>query len=158
MSAQEWSNLKAKGPCECGLSSCELYGTLGRPDKGGARHIRGCACNRCRGRRNRAKGQRKQRAARKALGIPGPTLGADHEELWRGAVRVEVKAGGRMANPVETRWRAMKNQSDASTAFGDNRPFAAVVMPDGVPDGIVMIRTTGVADFAYAVVEWMENQ
>jgi hypothetical protein len=126
-------------------------GLFGAPTRNG--HVKGCPCNSCRGRRSRARGQRKQRAARKALGIPGLSLGADHEELWRGVVRVEVKSGARDAGPIDTRYRAWRKQSDASHAFGDNRPFAGIAMPPGMSDGYAIVRLSDALAFAYALVE-----
>jgi hypothetical protein len=141
-----------KGPCECGLADCTQYGALGRPRRDGTRHVRGCACRSCRGKANRSKGTRKQRAARRALGIAGPSLGADHEENWRGAVRVEVKAGAQV-RPAATAFRKMRDQSEGSRPIGDNRPFAGIAMPDGESDGIFMCRLSDLAEVATAVVE-----
>jgi len=81
------------------------------------------------------------------------SLGTDEEELWRGTVRVEVKSGHMDTMPVDTRYRKMRDQSDASRAIGDNRPFAAVCMPPGSSDGIVMIRLSEVFDVAQALLE-----
>jgi hypothetical protein len=144
-----------KGDCGCG---CGRFGLLKRANRAGVRCVRGCRCVSCRGRNNRRKGATKQRAARKMLGIPGPSLGADHEELWRGAVLVEVKAGGRMANPIGVRYRAMRDQIEASRAIGDNRPACAIAMPDGWSGGVVMIHTDDVVAWAYALVEEMQNK
>jgi hypothetical protein len=134
-------------------NGCGKFGLLGKPDRWGRRHVRGCPCRSCIGRRNRRNGQRKQGKARKILGIVGPTLGADHEENWRGALRLEVKSGHRESFPVDTRYRAMRKQSDASKAYGDNRPFAAVVMPPGMSDGYAIVRLSELRDVAWAVVE-----
>jgi hypothetical protein len=137
-------------------------GLFGRPTRNG--HVQGCdgppgqPCHSCIGRRSRAKGKRKQRQARKLLGIPGNSMGSDEEELWRGHVRVEVKAGHRDTVPVDTRYRAMRAQSDARKAYGDTRPFGAVVMPPGTSDGIVMVRLSEVGAFAEAVVAQRTGQ
>jgi hypothetical protein len=147
-----------KGLCQClkawpsGPDTCGRFGRLGEPDRQGRRHVKGCDCRRCLGRRSRRNGKGKQRAARKALGIPGLSLGADEEELWRGHVRVEVKSGHRDTVPVDTRYRAMRKQSDASRAIGDNRPFAAVVMPPGMSDGYAIVKLSELRDVAWAVV------
>lgn len=148
-----------KGECEC-RDGCGRFGTLGRPDREGRRHVRGCkdsGCRVCIGRNSRYKGRTKQAKARKVFGIPGPSLGADHEENWRGACLIEVKAGGRMANPVGVRYRAMRDQIEASRAIGDNRPACAVAMPDGWSGGVVMVHTDDVIGWAYAVVEAIEE-
>jgi hypothetical protein len=145
---------KAFCPCGCGL--------FGTPTKNG--HIRLCKgppdapCYMCRGRRNRTQGKKKQRVARKALGIPGLSLGVDEEELWRGAVRVEVKSGKADTGPVDTRYRKSRAQSDASRAYGDNRPFAAITMPPGMSDGYATVRLSEVVEFAYAVIEQYEAE
>lgn len=94
----------------------------------------------------------KQRAARKALSIAGPSLGADHEENWRGRVRVEVKSGHRESVPVQTRYLATEDQSEAARAVGDNRPFMAVFMPPGTSEGYVVIRLSRLTEVALALV------
>lgn len=142
-----------KGDCQCG---CGLFGTLKKPNRAGTQCVRGCRCASCRGRNNRAKGQRKQRIAQKALKIPGNSLGANHEEMWRGLVRVEVKAGGQV-HPSVTQYLKMEAQSEASRAYGDPRPFAGVCMPDGMTDGVVSVRLSRVYDFAQAIVASMEE-
>lgn len=145
---------KVDCPCGCGL--------FGRPTRNG--HVRGCKgppgapCRTCIGRRSRALGKRKQREARKALGIPGLSLGADEEELWRGAVRVEVKAGFQDTMPIDTRYRKTRAQSDASRAIGDNRPFASIAMPPGTSDGYAIVKLSDVVAFAYAIIEQHEGQ
>jgi hypothetical protein len=143
-----------KGMCECDFDEfgCLTFGTKGKPDAQGRRHVRGCPCKHCVGRRNRTKGKKKQRDARKLLGIPGLSLGVDEEELWRGAIRVEVKSGNRDTVPIDTRYRAMRTQSDAKRAYGDNRPFAAIAMPPGMSDGYAIVRLSEVRDFAEAVL------
>ncbi len=156
---EPWSDLKPKGDCECGMDACTLFGTLGRPDKAGRRHVRGCAkhgCKVCQGRANKRKGQRKQAKATTALGIPRGSISAGHEEFLPGTLRVEVKAGGRVANPVWTRYRDCETQSEAQRPFGDHRPFAAVYMPDGQSDGLVVVRLSNVHEFAAAIVEQFE--
>lgn len=144
------------GPCECD-PGCGLEGPLGRADRAGRRHVRGCPCRPCVGRRNRRKGQRKQSAARRLLGIEPVGRGADHEENWRGAVRCEVKAGRQVAG-VWSRYVAMRAQSDAALVEGDVRPFVGVAMPDGVSVGVVLVRTDDVYRFARAVVDSMNQE
>lgn len=125
--------LKVKAECACG---CGLYGT---PKKNG--HItRLCKCPSCRGRNNKRKGQSKQRAAAKAVGITINRMGAGHEENYGGALRVEVKAGAQVG-PIDTRYRAARKQSDAGKNIGDTRPFAMLAMPDGMKDGYLIVRT-----------------
>jgi len=134
---------------------CGLFGT---PLRNG--HVRGCKgppgqpCRSCLGRQNRAKGKVKQREARKVLGIAGPSLGADHEENWRGLVRAEVKAGAQV-RPMQTAFERMRTQSEASRPYGDHRPFVAVAMPDGKRSGIVALRTEDIEAFALAIVAMM---
>ena len=132
------SNLKPKAECVCG---CGLYGTpLKRPEG----HIRGCDCSRCRGKRNRAKGDRKAREARKQLGIGGANT--RHEELWGGDLRVEVKAGAQV-QPVFTAFLKCEVQSEQHRPMGDPRPFAMVAMPDGTKDGLVVMRLSAFAEY-----------
>lgn len=138
-----------KGPCEC-RDDCGLFGTLGRPDSDDRRHVRGCCCRSCKGRRARRGGLAKQRLARKRLGIAGPSLGADHEENWRGAVRVEVKSGSREATPVQIRYLACEKQAEAGRAIGDNREFVAIFMPPGTSEGFVVVRLSKMEKVARA--------
>lgn len=116
--------LLPKGYCAC---ECGLFGLLRKRPEG---HVRGCTCPRCRGGRNRQKGDAKARQARKRLRIPGALT--RHEEHWGGAVRVECKAGASGgANKVWTAYQKARAQSDASKAIGDTRPFCAGFAPDG---------------------------
>lgn len=107
--------------------------------------VRECTCYSCRGRRNRTKGKRTQRTARKGLEKvfqtpAGPSVTATaNEETWRLPVRTEVKSGG-TAKTVDTFYRNTKTQSDVHKAIGDARPFVAVAMPDGTSDGLAVIR------------------
>jgi hypothetical protein len=134
-----------KDYCACG---CGLFGT---PKKNG--HIAyHCRCPSCLGRRNKTKGAAKQRKVRRAFGIEGPSLGADHEEHWRGAVRIEVKAGGQISPPW-TAFLRMEAQSEASRPIGDNRPFMGIAMPDGVTDGVVLVRLSKLKDVAQAITD-----
>ncbi len=132
-----------KGECQgdrerCSLKErCPLYGTLGRPGRDDKRRIRGCGDPRARGKRNRAKGDRKARRARKRLGITGANT--RHEEHWGGHLRIEVKAGNQV-QPIATRFNAAEKQSAQAKALGDIRPFVMVAMPDDSRDGIVLMR------------------
>jgi hypothetical protein len=107
-------------------------------------HGRGCPCKPCQGRRNRRKGQVKQRVARKALGVPDAKYASQlgHEENWRGAVRCEVKSGQQIKALV-TRFLQAELQSEMSRAKGDTRPFVFCGMPDGWgADGVFACRIT----------------
>jgi hypothetical protein len=119
-----------KADCVCG---CGLFGT---PRKRPLGHIRGCDCPKCRGKRNRSKGDSKARTARKQLGIGG--VNSRHEELWGGDVRVEIKAGAQI-KPVLTAFLRCEMQSEAARPVGDHRPFMLVAMPDGMKDGLVVM-------------------
>ena len=119
-----------KADCVCG---CGLFGT---PRKRPLGHIRGCECPKCRGKRNRSKGDSKARVARKQLGIGG--VNSRHEELWGGDVRVEIKAGAQI-KPVLTAFLRCEMQSEAARPHGDHRPFMLVAMPDGMKDGLVVM-------------------
>ena len=120
-----------KGDCACG---CGLFGTLRKRPEG---HIRGCNCARCRGKRNRQKGDAKARQARKVLGIPGAM--SRHEENWAGSCRVEMKAG-KQVQPIATRFELARAQSEEQRPHGDHRPFMMVAMPEYTKDGIVLMR------------------
>ena len=111
---------------------------------------RNCTCFSCVGRRNRAKGKRKQREARKSLekqfGIAGPTQTVTgDEENWRMRVRAEVKAGQQI-QALTTRFLAAEAQAEASRAHGDNRPFVFVAAPDNMSDKLVAFRLSKLAE------------
>lgn len=132
-----------KGECEgrrdrCTLGDgCPKFGLLGRQSRDGARRVKGCGDPVARGRRNRAKGDGKARRARKMLGIAGANT--RHEELWGGALRVEIKAGAQI-EPIATRYRTAEQQSEQHRALGDVRAFVLVAMPDGESDGLAVMR------------------
>jgi hypothetical protein len=120
---------------------------------------RKCKCRTCINRKNRAKGKRKQNMVRKKLGIPDRKFhGADaHEENWRSAVRIEVKAG-KQVGPIATRfnkaeaqsWENVKNQVGGT---GKSKPFMMVAMPDGESDGIVLCRLSQLDKVVDALIE-----
>jgi hypothetical protein len=136
-----------KDRCACG---CGVFGTLRKRPEG---HVRGCDCPRCRGKRNRAKGDAKARKARKALNIPGAN--SRHEEAWSGSVRVEVKAGAQVG-PIATRFNQARLQSEAARPIGDHRPFVMVAMPDDSNDGIVLCRLSDIHRVAYELAQQLE--
>lgn len=136
-------NFRDQDMCQCELDDCELWGTLGRPDRNGRRHVRGCACRVCLGRRNRRKGLSKQSAARKRLGVGSSKFSDANEETWHDRYFAnEVKAGGQVG-PLVNWWRRVEAQVLANEAdFGDRRrAVRAVAMPDGWgKDGLVVVR------------------
>lgn len=136
-----------QGECGCG---CLLFGTLKRPWRNGQQCVRGCVCHHCLGKRNRAKGDSKARTARKALGIAGANT--RHEELWGGALRVEMKSGGQV-RPVFTAFRNAEAQSELARPFGDSRPFCLVALPDKTSDGLVVFRLSQAAAVLEALAE-----
>jgi hypothetical protein len=102
---------------------------------------RSAPCPRCRGRRNRQKGLRKQRTARKGL-VPDPLWWSElaNEENWRGMLRLEVKSGAQVRG-IATKYLAAEAQADAARAVGDLRPFGFVAMPDEWgSEGLVVVR------------------
>jgi hypothetical protein len=150
------SLMKEQGPCECGVESCDLWGTLKRENRAGKRCVRGCRCKSCIGKANKRKGQRKQAKAVTALGIPRSSIHPGHEEFLGGAVRVEVKSGAQV-KPAVTAYLKCEAQSEAARPIGDHRPFVAVAMPDGSSDGIAMVRLSNLHEFVAAMVEnWSE--
>lgn len=145
-----------KGECggnrdRCTLGAqCPKFGLLGRPARDGARRVKGCGDPVARGKRNRAKGDSKARRARKMLGIAGANT--RHEELWGGAVRVEIKAGAQI-EPIATRYRLAEQQSEQHRALGDIRPFVLVAMPDGEQDGLCVVRLSVMSMFLEMIAE-----
>lgn len=77
------------------------------------------------------------------LGIAGANT--RHEELWGGAMRVEMKAGAQVS-PIVTRYRNAEQQSEQHRAIGDIRPFVLIAMPDGESDGLAVMRLSVLAD------------
>ena len=145
-----------KGECQGNADRCTLgddcpkFGLLLRESRDGKRRIKGCGDPVARGKRNRAKGDSKARRARKMLGIAGANT--RHEELWGGALRVEMKAGAQI-EPIATRFRAAHAQSQASRSIGDIRPFVLVAMPDGESDGLAVMRLSVLSDLLEIIRE-----
>ena len=128
-----------KGDCACG--KCGLFGTLRKNPEG---HVRGCTCPKCMGQRNRRKGLKKQRDARKALGVaPSHKFGDANEENWQDHLFAnEVKAGAQI-KPAVTAWQRIELQVQSNQiAVGSlKKPCRAVLMPDGWgKEGLVMVR------------------
>lgn len=148
MSAEVTPNFKDNlGLCGCG---CELEGVYRvRAHRDGTRCIRTCSCNRCRGKRSRQKGDRKAAQARRALNLQGANT--RHEEHWRGSLLVESKAGAQV-KPVWTRFKAARDQAEASRAIGDLRPFVMVAAADGAPI-LLVLDINDVREVAAAVIE-----
>lgn len=153
-----------KGPCEGTHEKCSICkggeikeGILGAPHKkSGARRVRGCNDPTARGKRNRARGKRKQREARRAIGVadsPVPNSLAD-EESWGGPVRAEVKSG-KQIQPIATRFFAAKSQSDKGADPDDDRIFVLVAMPTNSTDGMV---TMLLSDFKETILPLLEDK
>ena len=139
--------IERKGYCQgnqdkCNATDCPKFGTLGKAGRDGNRRIKGCGDPQARGKRNRAKGDSKARRARVQLGIGGANT--RHEEHWGGDIRVEVKSGAQI-QPIYTRYLAAENQSGQHRSVGDPRPFALIAMPDGITDGLVVMRLSSFA-------------
>ena len=145
-----------KGECQGNADRCTLgavcpkFGLLGRVSRDGKRRVKGCGDPVARGKRNRSKGDSKARRARKMLGIAGANT--RHEELWGGALRVEVKAGAQI-EPIATRFRAAEAQSQAQRALGDHRAFVLVAMPDGESDGLCVLRLSDMSQIMHLLRE-----
>lgn len=104
--------------------------------------VRSAPCPSCLGRRNRRSGLKKQREARKRLGVPDAKFHGQNgnEENWRGVFRVEVKSG-QQVKALATRFLEAEKQSDGNKAVGDPRAFLFVAMPAGMSnEGIVALR------------------
>lgn len=143
--------LKDKSPCGCGLE-CGLFGTL---NKHGC--VRGCTkCPKCRGARNRRSGLKKQREARKALGVAPNKFGDSNEENWADVLFAnEVKAGAQV-RPAATAWLRIETQviSNRPDHGGQHKPTRAVLMPDGWgKDGLVMVRLSTWRDLIRPALE-----
>lgn len=127
-----------KGTCPCDDDACQVFGTI-RPGK----HVRGCTCRSCRGRRNRKKGQTKQREAQRALGVASGKYGDVHEEKWADPLfATEVKAGAQV-RPVVNAWDRQVAQIAAAQPDhgGQHKAPRVVWMPDGRRYGLVTITT-----------------
>ena len=111
-----------------------------------------------RGLNNKNKGRRKQNEARKKLGIPDTRFRSQmgHEENWRGAVKVEVKAG-KQVQTLWNRYKEAKLQSTKNNVIGDTRPFVFVAMPDGTTNGLVVCEIDKLQEVVYAFLETWEN-
>ena len=111
-----------------------------------------------RGLNNKNKGRRKQNEARKKLGIPDTRFRSQmgHEENWRGAVKVEVKAG-KQVQTLWNRYKEAKLQSTKNNVIGDTRTFVFVAMPDGTTNGLVVCELDKLQEVVYAFLETWEN-
>lgn len=113
-------------------------------------------CVACRNRRNRNKGKRGQHANRRVIedvtGVQASWRGklANEETADHLPVRYENKAGrAGGANTVATHYLKAEAQAEAAKRIGDNRPFIATFSPDGMSDGLFVIRASQFA----AVIE-----
>jgi len=144
-----------KGDCEgnqdrCTLNDCRLFGTLGRPGRDGKRRVRGCGDPVARGKNNRRKGLKKQRDARKRLGVaPSNKFGDSNEENWQGSFFAnECKAGKQIQAAVNAWLRIEAQILSNDVAVGSrHKPARAVLMPNGWgKEGLVMIRLSAWED------------
>jgi len=119
---------------------------------------RSCTGPKCRGARNRRKGQRKQREVRKILNLADEKWAGrtGNEETWHASnLRFEVKSG-KQVEPIATRYLAARKQADAAKPIGDTRPFAFVAAPDGSMP-LVVIRADDLSAAVAAFVEEWRN-
>lgn len=138
-------------------------GKLSRPcrrcDSG--KSARSCQCPGAIGARSRRKGKVGERKARRGIErvisgrlVTNLAQAAVGEEAYGGPVRLEIKSGGRFANPVGLRFLKLEDQSAAAKAEGDPRPFMGVVLPDGWgEDGVVLIRLSDLRSVLEALGE-----
>lgn len=142
-----------KGNCQCGREACVdgmgnpgRFGTLGKADKNGRQHVRGCAdsgCDVCRGRRNRRGGLEKQRTARKQLGVKPNKFGDSNEERWESQFFADEVKSGKVVSPVLTWWLKASTQIAANQVdHGGLRKYPRVtLMPEGWGDkGLVVVE------------------
>ena len=156
----EWKARRFEGQMGIGQSNSQknARGMCPNTDK----PKRQCDCRTCINRRNRSKGRRKQNMVRKKLGIPDRKFhGADaHEENWRSAVRIEVKAG-KQVGPIATRFDKAEAQSGENVknqvGGGRGKPFMMVAMPDDTSDGIVLFRLSQLREVVEGIIENWER-
>jgi hypothetical protein len=134
-------NLKEKAECQgnrdkCKVDGCPKFGTLGKTGR-----AKGCGDPAAMGARNRRGGLKKQRDARKALGIPNAKNAStlSNEENWSWHFRVEVKSGLQVS-ALTTRFLDAEQQAEASRAIGDSRGFVFIAMPKDMTDGLITMR------------------
>jgi hypothetical protein len=161
--------LPMQGPTKADCpDNCGLFGTLKKPFKDGVRHVRGCKCKQCGGRRVKSTGAISQRADRRMLKIPYiSSIRTGHEEYDGGTVLRESKSGKQVKplhtaftkaekraldlwaaevdikelGPLLTAYLKAETQSNASRRIGDTRPFLmmARLQPEG-KEAIVTFR------------------
>lgn len=145
------SFLKERIECGCG---CGRYGPPRRkPWADDILCTTNCdkaKCAHCRGAGNRAKGKRGQRMAAKSAGVTRHA--ATHEESFRGALRMEVKAD-RACQPAVTAFMRLEAQAEAARAVGDPRPFMAAVKVEKATEVIYMFRASQVDAVVTALAE-----
>lgn len=139
-----------KGECQGDITrctvggSCPLYGTLGKAGRDGKRRIRGCGDPSARGKNSRRKGLKKQREARKRLGVaPSHKFGDANEENWQDTIFANECKAGKQIQPAVTAWLRIEAQILTNdTAIGSrHKPARAILMPDGWgKEGLVMVR------------------
>ena len=143
------SNDERKGECEgrqenCKVDGCPLFGTLGKPARDGKRRIKRCGDAVARGRRSRRKGLKKQRDARKALGVaPSHKFGDANEERWQDPLFANEVKSGKQIQPAVTAWLRIEKQvrGDQVGVGMLRKPCRAVLMPDEWgSEGLVMVR------------------
>lgn len=125
--------LKPFGPCPCG---CGLEGHTTAPLPGGERHVRGCGCARCRGRRRpRTAAARERRVARRLGGTRAALSGA----LCGYDLRVPLRGGSWLYAEETTaraitagleRWWAGKGIQTKVARLLALRGCRALVLPD----------------------------
>lgn len=145
-----------KGECEgnqdnCKTSGCPIFGLLGKPSRDGKRRIKGCGDPVARGKRSRRKGLKKQRDARKALGVaPSNKFGDANEERWNDPIFANEVKAGKQIQPAVNAWLRIEKQVRSNEAdFGSLRkPCRAVLMPDDWgSEGLVMVRLSVWRDY-----------
>lgn len=96
-------------------------------------HPFGCNCRPCIGSRNRRKGLKAQRIARKQAGVESHRWGdGGNEETWTRTglgehFQIEVKSGGQVPKKVTDAIA----QAQGAKAIGDTRPAATMWVPAG---------------------------
>lgn len=117
-------------------------------------------CRPCLGARNRRKGLRRQREARKALGVaPSHKFGDANEENWGDALWANEVKAGKQIGPAVNAWSRIEQQvlSNEADHGSQRKPVRAVLMPDGWPsgEGLVVVRLSAWRELVRPALEAM---
>jgi hypothetical protein len=142
---------------KCNVTGCPKFGTLGREARDGKRRIKGCGDPVARGKNSRRKGLKKQRDARKRLGVaPSHKFGDANEERWQDEIFANEVKAGKQIQPAVNAWLRIEGQVKSNEAdYGSRRkPARAILMPDGWGnEGLVIVRLSTWEDLVRPAME-----